>query len=78
MPIWWIGNGQFGIGAERHAVGDAVAAEHGDLALVQPAQAVGVQAGEAGAERVEAAAVGGDAACVAAGRDHQEVAGADA
>ena len=32
---------------ERHRVGDAVAAEHRDLAVVQPGQAVGMQPGHA-------------------------------
>ena len=76
MPIWWIGNGQSGDRAERHAVGDAVAAEHRDAALVQPRQALRVQPGQAGADRVEPA-TGRGPPSVAPGRDEQEVAGAD-
>src|SRR5262245_56970073 len=59
-----------------HHVGDAVAREHGDLALVQPRQALGMETGEPLLERVEIASRVG-APRVATGRNEQYVSAPD-
>ena len=75
MPIWCTGKIQFGDAEPGHRVGDAVAAEHRDLALGEEREAVGVHTGHA-LTRVEHT-TGRGAARVAAGRDAEDVASAD-
>ena len=58
-----------------HGIRDPVAPEHGDLAFAQPGKALHVQPDHA-LRGIESAA-GCAASHVAAGRDHQDVAGSD-